>query len=612
MTRLHELRRAGWMRGVTGVVVAVVALAVVVVPATRASAATDVVTNCSGSVSVSGSLPFEVANSGAGDTITFALSPACASITLGATIDIAHSLTITGPGASSLTVKGTGSSSVFSVDSGTVTISGLSIENGGSGPGGGIENDGTLTVLDSTVTDNSAEVGGGIFNGSDGTLTVSDSTVSDNSASSVGGGIENQGTAVVSDSTVSGNAASYGGGGIDSEFATLTVSNSTLAGNTAGQEGGGIYVYDSYDPSQPIAATITNSTLSGNGAAFGGGISDDQGPLALGATIVATSSSGNDCFLELAPVTDDGYNLADDTSCQLADASDLPSTDAGLDPTGLQDNGGPTATLALSATSAAVDHVSDAALCPATDQRGMARTAPCDIGAYDTDVAVVASCTPGTTNCSTTIIAPSQTLDVIGSKLLSTTASITVSVATGVLLCPNFSYSAPVATLTDTGLKAGTTVSIVDTVKGLPNKKGVVICYQPQGSATSLFLKKCHGKKPVACYKSVTASVTASGGHVVVVTLQVPAGDPRFHVGAEVPVVKSISPVAAAPGKRLTIKGSNLSEVTGVTIGGVAAHIVKAAPTKVTVTVSSGARSGVVRVTSLAGASSSVTVFKVT
>ena len=610
MTRLHDVRSAGWLRFLALVAFGLVALAVVVVPAPRASAATDVVTNCSGSVSVPGSLPFEVANSGSGDTITFALSPPCATITLGATVDISRSLTVTGPGASSLAVEGTASGPVFSVDSGsTATISGLSIENGGGTAGGGIENDGTLTVLDSTVSDSGADVGGGIFNGSDGTLSVTDSTVSDNSASSVGGGIENQGTAVVHDSTISGNAASYGGGGIDSEFATLTVTNSTLADNSAGQDGGGIYVYDSYDPSQPIAATITNSTVSGNSAAFGGGISDDQGPLALGATLVANSASGDDCFLELAPLTDEGYNLDDDGSCQLTGTGDLPNTAAGLDPAGLQDNGGPTATIALSATSAAVQHVTDAALCPATDQRGMVRTTPCDIGAYDTNVAVVASCIPGTTSCSTSITAPSQSLDVLGTKPLSTTASITVSVATQVLSCPNFNYPAPVATLVDTGLQTGTTVAIVDTVKGLPNKKGVVICYQPGGSPppAPVFLTKCHGKKPVACYKSLSEE----GGNVVAV-LQVPAGDPRFHVGAEVPVVSSISPAAAAPGKKLKILGANLSEVTGVTIGGVAVQRFKAAPTKVTATVPPGARSGVVRVTSVAGASSSLTVFKVT
>jgi hypothetical protein len=66
------------------------------------------------------------------------------------------------------------------------------------------------------------------------------------------------------------------------------------------------------------------------------------------------------------------------------------------------------------------------------------------------------------------------------------------------------------------------------------------------------------------------------------------------------------------PGKKLTIKGADLSQVTGVTIGGVTARILKTAPTKVSVTVPAGARSGVVRVTSSAGVSTSSAVVQVT
>ena len=44
----------------------------------------------------------------------------------------------------------------------------------------------------------------------------------------------------------------------------------------------------------------------------------------------------------------------------------------------------PTQTIALLPGNPAIDYVI-AADCPATDQRGVARTAPCDIGAYDTD-----------------------------------------------------------------------------------------------------------------------------------------------------------------------------------------------------------------------------------
>ena len=63
----------------------------------------------------------------------------------------------------------------------------------------------------------------------------------------------------------------------------------------------------------------------------------------------------------------------------------------------------------------------------------------------------------------------------------------------------------------------------------------------------------------------------------------------------------SVSPASAKPGKPLTIKGENLSEVTDVTIGGVPARITKTAPTSVKVTVPAGAQGGVVVVSSLAG-----------
>jgi hypothetical protein len=46
----------------------------------------------------------------------------------------------------------------------------------------------------------------------------------------VGGGISNQGTLMINNSTVSGNSATYGGGGIHNN-GTLTINNSTVSGN---------------------------------------------------------------------------------------------------------------------------------------------------------------------------------------------------------------------------------------------------------------------------------------------------------------------------------------------------------------------------------------------
>ena len=115
----------------------------------------------------------------------------------------------------------------------TVSISGLTISNGVSASGGGINNAGTLTVTNSTFSSNSVNVqGGGIFNG--GTLTVTNSTFSGNSAAN-GGGICNDAgrTVTVANSTLSGNSARVGGGGIVNQVcATVTIANSTLRGNS--------------------------------------------------------------------------------------------------------------------------------------------------------------------------------------------------------------------------------------------------------------------------------------------------------------------------------------------------------------------------------------------
>jgi predicted outer membrane repeat protein len=261
--------------------------------ASKAAWATPLrVTNCNDDGSP-GSLRSAVGAATSGSTITFTTS--CPTITLVAFyIPITTNLTIKGPGAGKLAVSGNNDSAVFEVDSNiTATISGLTIENGfgvfgvphGSpSNGGGIFNSGTLTVKDSSVSNNAANgAGGGIFNR--GTLTVKDSSISNNSAGQAGGGIYNACCAVtVANSTMSNNTAGGGGaiynGGFTSS-ATLSVTRSTLSLNSAAQgEGGGIQ--------NEAIATVRNSTFSGNSALYGGGIGND-----LNMTTTNTTLSGN-------------------------------------------------------------------------------------------------------------------------------------------------------------------------------------------------------------------------------------------------------------------------------------------------------------------------------
>ena len=96
---------------------------------------------------------------------------------------ITKSLTIQGPGAGKLAISGGDASRVFEMDGAkkTVTLSGLTITHGSSGFGGGILNDGTVTLTNCIVSSNRSGGGGGgggYNNG--GTVTLTDCTVSSN------------------------------------------------------------------------------------------------------------------------------------------------------------------------------------------------------------------------------------------------------------------------------------------------------------------------------------------------------------------------------------------------------------------------------------------------
>jgi parallel beta-helix repeat protein len=269
-----------------------------------------------------GSLREAIANASQCTTITFANGISFITLT-SAELIIDKSLTINGPGANLLTISGNGARRVFTVNRGaSVVLNGLTIANGaaGSNDGGGIINNGYLTVTNCTLAGNSADDGGGIHN--TGFLTVSNSTIS-------------------------GNSASTGGGINDISSFSSTLTNCTLSGNVATSTGGALIVFSS-----AATITLTNCTLSGNQAQFGGGISISSGTVKTWNTLIAGNtapSSGPDVR---GTLTSQGHNLIGNGSSATitpTTGDQIGTAAAPINPLlgPLANNGGPTQTRPL-------------------------------------------------------------------------------------------------------------------------------------------------------------------------------------------------------------------------------------------------------------------------
>ncbi len=228
-------------------------------------------------------------------------------------LSIGKNVTLQGAGAGETTITQARTDSVITIDSGvSVTIKGVMVTGGyaltctippggspldaiASGAGGGINNAGTLRLVESAVHRNRGWLGGGIYNAgaatlydssvsenreancgtpSDfdrggsgiynvGTITLNESTVSSNSAY-LGGGIYNTGIATLKGSSVSGNGTWYGAGGIANR-GTVTLMDSTVTDNDAIYVAGGIYNFDQATLILRNSAVSSNRVTGGNG-----------------------------------------------------------------------------------------------------------------------------------------------------------------------------------------------------------------------------------------------------------------------------------------------------------------------------------------------------------
>ena len=279
--------------------------------------------------------------------------------------------------------------------------------NVSSGLGGGISNDGTLTVSASLILSNSTAFQGGGIHNFLGAAVIHNSSLEHNTAQAGGGfsfgsTIPGERTIVLHGTAVVSNSAVVGGGVYLGLSGRLVARNSTFAGNASQDNGGGLYV------TAQTTTTLMNVTLTGNRAGQGdqgGGLYVTSGAVVnLRNSLVSFNFRPGVMFIEytdcFGTITSQDYNLVRTLANCTIVGPDTPGllgvAATGLGPLG--QHGGPTPTLALQPGSNAVDAANPAGCLDEfgapllTDQRGFLvramdgdgnGSAICDIGAFE-------------------------------------------------------------------------------------------------------------------------------------------------------------------------------------------------------------------------------------
>ena len=284
-------------------------------------------------------------------------------------------ITITpAPGVSNPTLDGSGGGTTLTIGFNvSAVISGMTITGGMSSQGGGINNNGSLQVLDSNVSGNAVNgsyaYGGGIYN--NGTMAIIDSTIANNTASDT-------------------NAFYTRGGGVYNGNKLSMISSSVIDNSVNGGTAQG-------------AAFFTTSNFN----YFAGDIFADPS--------TGPPSAGECSTQGLASITDLGYNVADDSSCSFTSSSSKTSTAANNLGSETTYNSG-TGFFPPLVTNAGVGIIPSGTsvnangttytLCPTTDQRGIlsATGAPCDAGSVQIANQVISFSTIGSAGTGDTVL----------------------------------------------------------------------------------------------------------------------------------------------------------------------------------------------------------------
>jgi hypothetical protein len=375
-------------------------------------------------------------------------------------IDNSGTLTLTDVAVINNTAQVTGGTNTFPEGGGILTAGTLHLvlstvsSNTATGTGG---------------TGQNAPAGGGIWNSTSGTVTIDRSTISGNASTAVAGaggttnangaGIDNFGTlsvlrSTLSDNTVSGTASSISnsaaGGAIANANAAavnVTIDRSTMTGNSASTDSPGAAQTGGFNVTG-TSFSVTSSTIAGNSAPSKANA--DLGALAtVENTIISNPlGGGTNCT---GAATSQGFNLTDVAGCGFVDPTDQVMNPL-LDLT-LADNGGPTQTLLPQPNSPAIDK-GLASGGETVDQRGLQRTWQFDIadasGGDGTDIGAVEVQGPVPTGTTPTSPGASGSPNVFGTVETGSTVELFNDG-----ICGTPATSGPAATFISPGLIGG-------------------------------------------------------------------------------------------------------------------------------------------------------------
>jgi hypothetical protein len=205
---------------------------------------------------------------------------------------VTGNLTIAGgPGTTISRSSSAGAFRILEVAAGArLTLASVTVTGGAvpTSQGGGILDEGSVTLRNVRLTGNTALSGGGLFVDTGANAAIRFSELSGNDATGDGGAVLNVGDLAVDHSRLAGNTAGAGdGGGVNTQKAgTSRISSTLVTGNRAGGQGGGL---------SSLGTTIlTGDRVVFNHASAGGGIATAPGAaVVLRFTVVAFNSPDN-------------------------------------------------------------------------------------------------------------------------------------------------------------------------------------------------------------------------------------------------------------------------------------------------------------------------------